>query len=213
MPTFLSLKGGAQVGILKLNGPHTPSSCLFLFAHCVSASTCTRNSLRTDCGTTCETLPLPAENSRLSAPSRATLFPLALPGGWRALRTWHASKLPCVSICNGGMPAPPASLAFSRPGYHLGLGPSSVTLSSRRAGSAAYMRNPSASLSQPNPSPASPRSEPNRTACGHPSWALRETSLIACCASHSSSRRAASTKRARALRAEVSAQKLDFHAS
>lgn len=160
MPTFFSLNGGVQSGSSKLKGPHTPSEFLFLLAHCLRASTCFRNSLRIDFGTTRETLSLPALNSRSSVSRRATRFPRALPPGWRVLRTWLASKLPRVSIGKGGIPIACTSLRFSRPGVQLGPGPTSVTRSSRRLGSAANIRKPSASLSQPNPSPASPSSEP-----------------------------------------------------
>lgn len=94
MPTFFSLNGGVQGGILKLNGAHFPSTFLFLAAHCLRASICVRNSPKMDCETTRETLSLPALNSRSSVSRRVTRFPRALPGGWRVLRTWLASKLP-----------------------------------------------------------------------------------------------------------------------
>lgn len=94
MPTFFSLKGGFQGGSLKSNGPHFPSAFLFLFAHCLRASTFSRNSFRIDCETTRETLSLPALNSRSSVSRRVTLFPRPLPAGWRVLSTWLASKLP-----------------------------------------------------------------------------------------------------------------------
>lgn len=167
MPTFFSLKGGVQGGSLKLNGPHTPSAFLFLFAHCVRASNCTRNSLRIACETNRETISLPAVNSRRSAVRRATRFPRAFPRGCRVLRTWLSSKLPYVSIGNGSTPIACMSWMFASLGCQRGVGPTSVVLSSRRLGSAAYIRKPSASLSQPNESPASPSSEPYLTAFGH----------------------------------------------
>lgn len=167
MPTFFSLKGGVQGGSLNLNGPHVPSTFLFLFAHCVRVSICTRNSLRIACETNRETISLPAVNSRRSAARRATRFPRALPRGCLVLRTWLSSKLPYVSMGNGWTPNACMSWTFASLGTQVGLGPTSVVLSSRRLGSAAYIRKPNASLSQPNESPASPSSEPNLTAFGH----------------------------------------------